>query len=106
MKSVIILAIITLSTFLGDYCIKVTSQKADGMRSLMFVSGTLLYGLPAVGWFYLMQQHTLSVVGVFYSSMTICLLAGMGYFMFEEPFGMREALGISLAIASIIVMNH
>jgi multidrug transporter EmrE-like cation transporter len=41
-----------------------------------------------------------------YSASTIILLAALGFFVFKEAFGLREVLGISLAIAAVVVMSH
>ena len=93
-------------TALGDYFIKVASEKPAGFSSARFLAGAVLYGLPAIGWFFLMKSHSLALVSTLYTSSTIILLALLGYFVFRESFGLREAVGISLAIASIIVMSH
>ena len=106
MKTALILAAIILVTLIGDYLIKVASQKPSGLTTLTFLGGALLYALPAVGWFYLMKSHSLTAIGVFYSAATILILAGLGFFVFKEAFGLREALGVSLAIAAVIVVSH
>jgi drug/metabolite transporter (DMT)-like permease len=106
MKTALILTAIILVTLVGDYLIKVASQKPSGLTTLAFISGAVLYALPAIGWFYLMRSHSLSAIGVFYSAVTILILAGLGFFVFKEEFGLREALGVSLAIAAVIVVSH
>jgi drug/metabolite transporter (DMT)-like permease len=106
MRTALILIAIILVTLVGDYLIKVSSQKSSGLTTLSFIGGAVLYGLPAIGWFYLMRSHSLTAIGVFYSAATILILAGLGFFVFKEAFGLREALGISLAIAAVIVVSH
>lgn len=106
MKTALILTVVILVTLLGDYLIKLASQKPSGLSSLTFLGGAILYGLPAFGWFYLMRSHSLAAVGVFYSAATILVLAGLGYFVFKEAFGIREALGVSLAIAAAIIVSN
>lgn len=93
-------------TALGDYFIKVASEKPAGLSSARFLAGAVLYGLPAIGWFFLMKSHLLALVSTLYTSSTIILLALLGYFVFLESFGLRDAFDVSLAIASIIVMSH
>ena len=66
----------------------------------------LLYALPAIGWFFLMRSHSLAAIGVFYSAATILILAGLGVIVFKEAFGVRELLGVSLAIAAVAVISH
>lgn len=106
MNSAIILVAITGLTLMGDYFIKVASGKADGLTSPVFLLGVALYALPAIGWFFLMRSHSLAAIGVFYSASTILLLAALGFFVFKEPFGLREVFGLSLAVAAVAVMSY
>lgn len=106
MKTALILAAIIGVTLVGDYLIKLASQRQGGPTSFTFAAGALLYALPAVGWFYLMRSHSLAAIGVYYSSATILILAGLGFFVFDEGFGLRELIGVSLAIAAVAVMSH
>ena len=69
------------------------------------MGGALAYALVSIGWYFLMKSNSLATIGVMFSASTILLLAGLGYFAFEEPFGLREAVGISLAIAAVVVMR-
>ena len=105
MATILILLIIVVSTLLGDYLIKVASNDAGGLVSFGFLAGMLLYGLPAIGWFFLMRSHSLAAIGVLYSASMILLLAALGTLVFKESFGLREMLGISLAIAAVVVMS-
>lgn len=106
MKSALILTAIILVTLVGDYLIKVASQKPNGLLTVTFVGGAILYALPATGWFYLMRSHSLAAIGVFYSAATILILAGLGAFVFKEAFGLRELIGVSLAIAAVAIISH
>lgn len=104
--SLLTLTAITVLTLFGDYAIKVATAKESGLLSGWFILGAILYGLPAVGWLYLMKNHSLAMIGVMYSASTIILLAALGYFVFKEAFGWREVIGLSLAIAAVVVMSH
>lgn len=104
--SLIILAAITGLTLLGDYAIKVSTEKDAGLISSWFLFGAILYGLPAIGWFFLMKSHSLAMIGVMYSASTMLLLAALGYFVFKETFGWREIVGLGLAVAAVIVMSR
>lgn len=53
-----------------------------------------------------MRHHSLAMIGVLYSSATILLLALLGEVVFREAFGWRDALGIALAIAAVLVMGR
>ncbi len=102
MHSAAILVVIILLTLLGDYLIKIASQKPSGLFTFTFLLGALFYALPAVGWFYLMRSHSLAMIGVFYSAGTILLLAGLGYFVFGERIGSREVLGFAIAAVYVV----
>jgi drug/metabolite transporter (DMT)-like permease len=106
MNTVLTLLAIIASTFAGDYFIKVSSEREGGLLSFSFLLGAILYGLPAIGFFFLMRDHSLAAVGVLYSAATIILMSVLGYFVFKEAFGLREAIGLSLAVLSVIVMSH
>ena len=104
MNNFLILVGVISSTFVGDYLIKISSEREGGLLSVSFLLGAILYGLPAIGFFFMMRSNSLVSVGVFYSAATIILMAVLGYFVFKEDFGIRESIGLSLAILSIVVM--
>ena len=105
MQTFLLLVLVSGLTLLGDFCIKLATGHEGGLNSPVFLAGALFYGLPAVGWFFLMKSHSLAAVGVFYSASTLLLLAALGVVVFKEAFGVREALGLSLAVASVVVMS-
>ena len=100
-----VLALCVGLTVLGDYCIKLSTQQAAGLRSPVFLLGALFYGIPALGWFYLMSHHSLATAGVYYSAATIVFLAGLGVIVFKEPLTWRDMMGLTLAIAAVFVMS-
>ena len=106
MKQFFILLAVTIATLVGDYFIKTAGQRPGGLLSREFVAGMILYSLPAIGWFFLMRSHSLAVIGVLYSVSTLILLATLGAFVFKEAFGLREAIGVSLALLSVVIMSH
>jgi multidrug transporter EmrE-like cation transporter len=106
MSPALILLVIVTATLRGDYLIKVASGDQSGLTSVRFVVGMLLYGLPAIGWFFLMRSHSLAALGVMYSVTTLLLMAALGTLVFKEAFGLRKAAGITLAIAAVVVMTY
>lgn len=104
--TLLLLAVITIMTLLGDYCIKLATHKDTGLYSPLFMVGAVFYGIPAVGWFFLMKSHSLAMVGVMYSASTLVLLTLMGFVVFKESLGWREIAGLSLAISAVIVMSQ
>lgn len=106
MNTVLILAAITGATVAGDYLIKLASGRESGLLTPAFLAGALLYGLPAIGWFFLMRNHSLAAAAVLYSASTILLMTALGTLVFREAFGVREAAGVALAVASVVVMTR
>ncbi|RGP36658.1 hypothetical protein [Pseudotabrizicola alkalilacus] len=99
------LALATLLTVFGDYLIKLATLSPQGLRSAQFALGALCYGTPAIAWYALMQTHSLAMVAVLYSTATLILLTLLGVFVFRESFGLRDGLGVSLALAAVLVMH-
>lgn len=100
------LAIVVVLTIVGDYFIKIASQRENSVKSFELLFGMVFYSLSAIGWMFLMRDHSLSVISVFYSTATILILSGLGYFVFKENFGVREGIGVTLAIMSVVVMSY
>jgi len=98
------LALATALTVLGDGLIKLASA-GPGVGSWQFALGALCYGSPAIAWYLLMQQHNLATLAVFYSVATLVIVAGLGIVVFREPFTWREAAGVGLALAAVLVMQ-
>lgn len=103
MTNIVIMVVACIVTISGDYFVKLASQGDKGIASLTFVVGAFLYGLPAVAWYYLMRDHSLAVIGVFYSCATIILMTGLSVFVFKESFGLRDGLGVALALMAVAV---
>ena len=106
MNSILLIVLVTAASVGGDYMVKLASNQPNGLTSQLFLAGTFFYGAPAVGWFFLMRQNSLAMIGVGYSGATIIILTALGTIMFKEAFGLREAIGTTLALASIGVMAH
>ena len=106
MNTFIILTAIIVTQIIGDYYIKVASGRADGILTSTMILGTVLYGATAIGWYFLMKTHSLAAIGVLYSASTILLLTALGYFVFKESIGLRDCIGITLAILSVLVMSY
>ena len=104
-SSLLILSIVTAATIVGDYLIKMATSRPEGLLSVWFLGGTISYALSAIGWYFLMKSNSLATIGVMFSASTIILLVTLGYFVFKEQFGLREALGVSLAILAVVVMR-
>lgn len=52
-----------------------------------------------------MGSHDLAAIGVFYSASTILLLALHGVVYFGEAFGLRQLIGVSFAVAAVVIIE-
>ncbi len=106
MTTFLILTALVLAQITGDYFVKLASAEVNGISTLNFSIGVLFYAATAFGWYFLMRMHSLATIGVLYSTSTIVLLAALGYFVFKEEIGLRDIIGMTLAILSVMVMSH
>jgi drug/metabolite transporter (DMT)-like permease len=100
-----LLSLVTAATVVGDYLIKIASDRADGLLTYHFVLGALLYGLPAFGWFYLMREHSLALTAVMYSAATMIFLALLGHLAFQEPLRVKDLVGLVLAVSAVVLLG-
>lgn len=100
-----LLSLVTAATVVGDYLIKIASERSDGLLTFPFILGALLYGLPAFGWFYLMREHSLALTAVMYSAATMIFLAILGHVAFNEPMTLKDIFGLVLAISAVILLG-
>ena len=101
----IVVVILVSITTVGDYYIKTATGLSRPFLTWQFAIGFTTYALGAFGWFYAMKHMPLTETGIVYSCLTIIILALLGTFVFNEAFGPREFLGVSLAISAVLVMH-
>jgi undecaprenyl phosphate-alpha-L-ara4N flippase subunit ArnF len=106
MRAPVFILILALITLVGDYFLKLASQREQPYLTAVFVLGALAYGATALGWVIVMQHMTLAAIGVWYSIIVILLLAALGVFVFEETLTAREILGLVLACVSLALMSR
>jgi drug/metabolite transporter (DMT)-like permease len=106
MKLPVVFLIIAVLTLVGDYFLKLASERERSFVTGVFVAGLLIYGSTAIGWVYVMKHMSLAAIGVWYSIVTILLLTGLGVFVFGESFTARDGLGIILAFAALAMMSR
>ena len=89
---------------LGDYFLKVASSADKPFRSVAFYVGFAVYASTAFGWLFAMRHLKLATIGTIYSVSIILLLTALGVVFFNERLRMMEAVGIALAIASLVLL--
>ena len=106
MKAPVLILLIAVFTLIGDYFLKLASEKQPSFTSLAFAVGLVVYGSTAVGWVLVMKHMPLATIGVWYSIITILLLTGLGVFVFGESLSLRDGAGLLLAIAALGMMSR
>jgi small multidrug resistance pump len=88
----------------GDYFLKRASEQQSPLVSRAFLTGLVLYASTAFAWVFVMRHLKLATIGVIYSITMVLLLAGMGVVFFGESLNRSEAVGIALAIGSLVLL--
>jgi drug/metabolite transporter (DMT)-like permease len=104
LKTVLISFAMVIITILGDYFIKKASllQYFTGWKLL--VLGGFLYGISAIGWFYVYRTTKVFTVGAIHSFGIIILTILLSAIVFKEKITGSEILGILLGIISLIIL--
>jgi multidrug transporter EmrE-like cation transporter len=89
---------------LGDYFLKLASQREHSLRTPAFYIGFALYASTAFGWVFVMKHLKLGTISVLYSISMVLLLTGIGVAVFRESLHAAEVVGLLLAIASLILL--
>ncbi len=93
-----------LIVLLGDYAIKLAADGDMSITSGHMLAGYTFYCLSALMWYLAMRHITLAQAGVAFSMFSLLALCAVGVIFFEEEIHPREALGIALALVSMVLM--
>jgi small multidrug resistance pump len=88
----------------GDYFLKLASEKEASMKSGWFYLGFALYASTAFGWVFVMKHLKLATIGVVYSVSMVLLLTTVGVVFFRESLNYYEIAGLMMAIASLVLL--
>jgi drug/metabolite transporter (DMT)-like permease len=89
----------------GDFFIKLATVGPKTPVVKWFIIGMLIWASVAFGWYFVYKQLKLSTSVVFYAVSTILFLTALSVLYFKEKLNIYEAVGILLAIASIILLK-
>lgn len=103
--SLLIMICLALIGVGGDSLLRLAGTGSKFIDWKLFLLGFLVYGLTAIGWFFVFKHIKFSTVGVYYSLATLFFLVIIGHFFFKETLGVREIFGIALGITSIILLS-
>jgi small multidrug resistance pump len=89
---------------IGDYFLKLASEKQHSLKTAEFYIGFVLYAATAFGWVFVMKHLKLASIGVVYCVSMVLLLTAIGVIAFKESLSGYEIAGIVLAIASLVLL--
>ena len=102
--AVLVTIAFSLVGVLGDYFLKLASQREHSLRTPWFYLGFALYASTAFGWLFVMKHLKLATISVLYSVSMVLLLTAIGTHVFREPLKPLEVVGIVLALASLVLL--
>jgi multidrug transporter EmrE-like cation transporter len=102
--AVIVTVAFSIIGVLGDYFLKLASQRPHSLRTPAFYIGFALYASTAFGWVFVMKHLKLGTISVLYSISMVLLLTAIGTAIFGERLRGPEILGLLLAIAALVLL--
>lgn len=96
---------LSLITVLADSLIKHASLQNAFSGWKMLILGAVIYGLTALGWFFVMRKIKLSTLGALYAVSVVVFLTLVSVFYFKEKITPLEILGICMAIVSLAILS-
>jgi drug/metabolite transporter (DMT)-like permease len=91
---------------LGDYFLKLASEREYSLKSIWFYVGFVIYASTAFGWVFVMKHLKLATIGVVYSVSMIVLLTTIGVVFFRESLNGYEIAGLVMAIGALILLSR
>jgi small multidrug resistance pump len=88
----------------GDYFLKLASERDHPLQSGSFYLGFSLYASTAFGWVFVMRHLKLATISVLYSICMILLLTAIGLVVFRESLTGYEIIGLVLAGISLVLL--
>ena len=105
-RTIAVLVTIAFSVvgIVGDYFLKLASACEQPLRTGWFYLGFALYASTAFGRVFVMRHLKLATISVLYSISMVLLLTAIGVVLFRESLNYFEAIGIVLAVASLVLL--
>lgn len=104
--SLLVVLLIALIETAADFFIKLSGSGKEYMNLKWFIPGFILYSATAFLWFYAVKHEKLFTAGVFFAVFTVLFLTLISVFYFKESLNIYEAIGIVLAVISLILLGR
>ncbi len=102
--AIVVTIAFSLVGVVGDYFLKLASERDQPLRTGWFYLGFAFYASTAFGWVFVMRHLKLSTISVLYSVSMVLLLTAVGVVLFRERLNYSEIAGIILAVASLVLL--
>ena len=102
--AVVVTVAFSMIGVVGDYFLKLASERDQPLRTPWFYLGFALYASTAFGWVFVMRHLKLATISVLYSVSMVLLLTTLGVVAFRESLNYYEITGIVLAVASLVLL--
>ncbi len=102
--AVVVTVAFSMIGVVGDYFLKLASERDQPLRTPWFYLGFALYASTAFGWVFVMRHLKLATISVLYSVSMVLLLTTLGVVAFRESLNYYEITGIMLAVASLVLL--
>jgi small multidrug resistance pump len=102
--AILVTVLASIIGVIGDYFLKLASERDQPLTSPWFYIGFLVYASTAFGWGFVMRHMKLATMGVVYSISMILLLMLIGVVFFRETLNAYEIVGVVMAIASMVLL--
>lgn len=102
---VLIVAVVAMNAA-GDYFLKLASGKPGALGTAEFALGAGCYGISAIGVVFALRTMPVSVLGIWYSILSVLFLVALGIVVFGERLHPREIMGLVLALVSLALMRR
>ena len=102
--AILVTVLASIIGVIGDYFLKLASERDQPLASPWFYIGFLVYASTAFGWVFVMRHLKLATMGVVYSISMILLLMLIGVVFFRETLNAYEIAGLVMAIGSLVLL--
>jgi drug/metabolite transporter (DMT)-like permease len=102
--AILVTVLASIIGVVGDYFLKLASDRDQPLASPWFYIGFLVYASTAFGWVFVMRHMKLATMGVVYSISMILLLMLIGVVFFRETLNGYEIAGLVMAIGSLVLL--
>lgn len=100
--AIVLTLVVSSVSVVGDFCVRKAVDAESPITYLLL--GALVYGCNTIGWYYLMLEVKLAVLGALFAIFSTLMLIAIGVFFFKEPLSVQEMIGILLGMIALMLL--